>query len=78
VSAYKAIQFRISSLISTRDSIEKNIEHARGAKENLQGIHDRAQVQIEDAFAVLGKYRQVIDERHLQASTLGGLDKDAK
>jgi hypothetical protein len=71
VNTYKGIQLQIGNLISTRDSIEKNIDYATGSKTDFHEIHQRVQEQIEDAFAVLGKYRQIIDDRGLRVSTLG-------
>ena len=75
VNTYKDIQLQISNLIATRDSIEKNIDHAAGSKADFRVVHDRSQDKIEDAFAVLGKFRQMIDDRGLRASTLGEASK---
>jgi hypothetical protein len=75
VRTYKAIQLEISNLISRRDSIERNIDQSGSARADFQKVQERIQTEIENAFAVLGNYRHVIDERGLQTITLGELDR---
>jgi len=71
VKTYQAIQQTIGKLISSRDSIEKNIDYSGRTKGEFQAIHERTQRRIEDAFGILGRYRDEIDSRGLRASTLG-------
>jgi hypothetical protein len=77
VKTYQAIQQEIARLISTRDSIEKNLDYSGRTEDEFQAIQKRSQRKIEDAFGVLGTYRDAIDARGLKARTLGELDRNS-
>jgi hypothetical protein len=71
VKTYQALQDRVSGLITKRDSLLGSVAKARNAKESLQELQERIQARIEEAFVILGNYREIIDRRKLQAKPLG-------
>jgi hypothetical protein len=74
LTAYKEVQAVIRDLIAKRDSFDHAAEEPQGANVDDLKPQERIQRRIEEAFAVLGSYRQVIDKRGLNAKTMGELD----